>query len=298
VVDNWQGTHTIDEICLIQHDWDDSFNAARRAYYGISAMPTIAGNGLQDVWPDSWLEADYQAHAALPSPMTLDITEDSEGTFTVHIEAEEAIAPGAVFCMVATLDEFVDCYGGGRSHLPHHAKVFMTAVTGDPFTLGAGESVDITKSFTVQPDWDYSTMGVGAWVQRPGGFNPSPCPYSDLTNTHGVLQSRWVPTGGTSVADGAENARLALFPPAPNPFAGEARIAFSLPEHGRVSIELYDVAGRSVAGILDETLPAGRHQARWDGTDASGHDCAAGIYFVRMTYEGSEPLSEKLVKLQ
>jgi hypothetical protein len=296
VVDNWQGTHTLDEICLIQHDWVDSFNAARRGYYGISAMPTIAGNGLQDVWPDSWLEADYQAHAALPSPMRISLTENGEGDFTAHLVAEEDIT-AAKFCMVATLDEFVPS-ATGMSHLPHHAKVFMTAVTGDPFELAAGESLDINKTFIVEPGWDYNKMGVGAWVQKPGGFNPSPCPYADLSITNGVLQSRWIAAGGTSVAENGGIAKLVLSPPSPNPFLDETKISFALPNEGSVSVELYDVVGRRVTSVFDGNLEGGGHEVFWNGRDASGEHCAAGIYFVRVTYAGRETADQKVVKLK
>jgi len=296
VVDNWQQTHTNDEICLVQHDWDDSFNAERRGYYGISAMPTIAGNGLQDVWPDSWLEADYQAHAALPSPLRISITENGQGDFTAHIVAEEDVAD-AKFCMVATLDEYVPS-AAGQSHLPHHAKIFMTAITGDPFELAAGESLDINKTFPIQRDWDSSQVGVAAWVQKPGGFNPSPCPYADLSNTHGVLQSKWIPATVTSVADGGGVAALVLSPPTPNPFLDKTKIAFVLPNEGRVSVELYDVVGRRVTSIFEGTLEGGGHEVFWNGRDASDENCAAGIYFVRVTYAGRETADQKIVKLK
>ena len=259
-------------------------------------MPTIAGNGIQDVWPHSWLEADYQAHAAVPSPLTIDITENGTGDFTVHIEAEEDVLPGARFCMVATLDEDVPSYTG-TSHLPHHAKVFMTAVAGDPFEPGAGESVDISHTFAVEPGWDYSAMGVAAWVQRPGGYNPSPCPYGDLSIPNAALQSRWVPTGGTAVPETPET-RFALSAPSPNPFSGKSRIAYSLPEDGRVTIQLYDVVGRHVAVLADDVLPAGPHAVTWDGFDDGGHECAGGIYFVRMMFEDGQTASEKVVKLK
>jgi len=43
-----------------------------------------------------------------------------------------------------------------------------------------------------------------------------------------------------------------------------------------------DVNGRVVRILLDETRPAGRHSAVWNGHDRSGVDVGPGIYFVRM----------------
>ena len=45
----------------------------------------------------------------------------------------------------------------------------MTGVTGDAFALAAGESTDVTRSLSADPSWDYGSMGVACWVQKPGG---------------------------------------------------------------------------------------------------------------------------------
>jgi hypothetical protein len=188
--------HDETEICLVQNDYDDPFNDARTSFYGINAWPTIVGNGVVDAWPLDCLEDDYEAHDAIPSPLTIMITEQGPGEFTAHIMAEEDVV-GASFFMVATLDEEVPG-ADGMSHLPHHVKVHMTPpATGDPFTLLAGESVEITHTFEVQAGWDYDAMGVAAWVSRPGGTNPSPCSGGFPITMNEVLQSRWVATGGS-----------------------------------------------------------------------------------------------------
>ncbi len=260
-------------------------------------MPTIAGDGLKDSYPGSCFEPDYQALAQRPSPLIITLTENGVGDFTAHIEAEETVT-GALFCMVATHDDMVPAYGGGESHMPYHAVEFLSRTTGDPFSLAAGESVEINGTFTVQPQWDYDSMGVACWVQKAGGVNPADCgQYIDLPVMNEVLQACYIDAGGTSVPDGPE-AKFSLSPPVPNPFVTEARIAFSLREQGHVTIALYDVAGRKVADLVNETLPGGAHATHWDGLDSTGNDCAGGVYFVRMVGEDGLSRSEKLVKLQ
>jgi len=44
-------------------------------------------------------------------------------------------------------------------------------------------------------------------------------------------------------------AGLTLLPPAPNPFAEVAELAFETPDPGRVTLEIFDVAGRRVARL-------------------------------------------------
>jgi hypothetical protein len=64
----------------------------------------------------------------------------------------------------------------------------------------------------------------------------------------------------------------------PNPFNPVTSIRFALPNPGRVTMKLYDVAGREVRVLVDEELPAG-----WHRTVLDAQGLASGIYFCRMT---------------
>jgi hypothetical protein len=74
---------------------------------------------------------------------------------------------------------------------------------------------------------------------------------------------------------------VTLSPVAPNPSAGTARIAFALPEAGRVRLTVFDVRGHEVAVLADGPLTAGRHEARLSGS------LAAGVYLVRLEAGGT-----------
>jgi hypothetical protein len=92
-------------------------------------------------------------------------------------------------------------------------------------------------------------------------------------------------------------AAAALYPNQPNPFNPGTEIRFDLPETGRVRIVVYDVAGREVETLVDETRPAGLWQVRWDGLNKNGEPAATGIYFCRMETPGST-LTTKMVKIR
>jgi parallel beta-helix repeat protein len=64
----------------------------------------------------------------------------------------------------------------------------------------------------------------------------------------------------------------------PNPFSGSATFAYSLDRSGPVRLEVVDLLGRRVALLVNETQPAGRHEARFE---APGR--AAALYQVRLT---------------
>ncbi len=49
---------------------------------------------------------------------------------------------------------------------------------------------------------------------------------------------------------------------------------------------MFDVAGREVATLAHGAWPAGAHEVRWDGRDASGAPAAPGLYFARFAAGG------------
>lgn len=73
-----------------------------------------------------------------------------------------------------------------------------------------------------------------------------------------------------------------LLPPFPNPFNPSTTVRFTLPREGRARVDVYDVAGRLVHTLIDGRLPAGAHEARWDGVTRRGRLAGSGIYFLRL----------------
>jgi hypothetical protein len=72
----------------------------------------------------------------------------------------------------------------------------------------------------------------------------------------------------------------------PNPFNPATTIDYAVAAPSRVTIRVFDVAGRVVRTLVDSHVAAGRRTATWDGTTDSGERAASGIYFVRMEMTG------------
>ncbi|MCP4545027.1 MAG: hypothetical protein GY835_01020 [bacterium] len=69
----------------------------------------------------------------------------------------------------------------------------------------------------------------------------------------------------------------------PNPFNPLTTIRYDLPEPGRVTLRIYDVAGRLVRTLLMRELKgAGRHEVNWAGRDDSGRTVGSGVYLSRL----------------
>ncbi|MBM3308191.1 MAG: metallophosphoesterase [Candidatus Eisenbacteria bacterium] len=86
---------------------------------------------------------------------------------------------------------------------------------------------------------------------------------------------------------------IALHAASPNPAAAAATVRFALPEEADVVLEVFDLAGRKVATLLDGRAGPGPGQVAWDLTGPGGERAASGIYFVRLTV-GATALTSKL----
>ena len=69
----------------------------------------------------------------------------------------------------------------------------------------------------------------------------------------------------------------------PNPFNPTTAITFQIPEDSNVRIEVYDMTGRVVSTLINNTLSAGTYEATWDGRNMSGQTVSSGVYMYKMT---------------
>jgi hypothetical protein len=82
--------------------------------------------------------------------------------------------------------------------------------------------------------------------------------------------------------------RLEAARPNPFRFGDSVTLSFVLPSAGPVSVRVYDVAGRRVADLLDETLAAGTHRVAWDGRGETGAPAPSGVYFIALRTRDGE----------
>lgn len=90
---------------------------------------------------------------------------------------------------------------------------------------------------------------------------------------------------------------LRLFTPYPNPFNPNTTIRFVLDVASEIELTIYDVTGRRVRTLLDETRDAGEHRIHWDGRNRDGGDAATGVYFLRLR-SASESTTQRMVLIR
>lgn len=73
-----------------------------------------------------------------------------------------------------------------------------------------------------------------------------------------------------------------LYPAYPNPFNPFTTLRFDLAMGGNAKLTVFNVLGQQVRVLMDGSLPAGVHQAVWDGANDAGRQLSSGVYFARL----------------
>jgi hypothetical protein len=157
--------------------------------------------------------------------------------------------------------------------------------------------------YVVRTNWQGDTL----WTQTYGGSNfdiaysiqqtiDSGYVVAGVTNSpSGTVQGDFyvVKMGPDRVSDVGMSppslTRFELNPNYPNPFNPSTTISFSLSTESKVKLEVFDVTGRQVTTLINQTVQLGEHQAVFDGSGLP-----SGIYFARLISQ-HEQATQKLL---
>ena len=95
------------------------------------------------------------------------------------------------------------------------------------------------------------------------------------------------PVGCTNTGVGDTPSAVQLLGNYPNPFNPATTIVFSLDVSTEASVRIADVSGRIVTTLTLGKLPAGRHEAVWNGRNDAGHPVASGVYLYELQALGT-----------
>ena len=65
----------------------------------------------------------------------------------------------------------------------------------------------------------------------------------------------------------------------PNPFNPSTTIPFTITEPGLAVVTIYDISGREIRQILNESLRSGFYSTIWDGKNSNGAPVSSGVYY-------------------
>lgn len=72
----------------------------------------------------------------------------------------------------------------------------------------------------------------------------------------------------------------------PNPFNPSTEIRFAIPKQSNVKLVVYDIIGRVIATLVNETLPVGNYRTMWNGKADDGRAVSSSVYFYHIQADG------------
>ena len=89
-------------------------------------------------------------------------------------------------------------------------------------------------------------------------------------------------SGGGPQAMGEVDLENLAFDVSPSPFSGRLAIKLQGVAGSRMTLKIYDVAGRLIKTFFDNDLMECNQHILWDGRDNLHRKCAVGVYFLRL----------------
>lgn len=118
------------------------------------------------------------------------------------------------------------------------------------------------------PGNDFRIAGVNAetGTSIPGGYVSAFTNFFNIVSVTGLhIESEEIPN------------KYDLQQNYPNPFNPSTKIRFSIPNHDKVKLTVFDITGKAILTLVDKELEAGVYTYDWDATHLS-----SGIYFYKL----------------
>jgi hypothetical protein len=154
--------------------------------------------------------------------------------------------------------------------------------------MGAGAAALILgRTPSLSPQQVYNAMSAGAITDGFTGGVPNTRWGAGKLNVYAAISI----STGVDITPGIPLA-FSLDQNYPNPFNPSTVIGYMIPRSGYVTLEVFDILGRSVRTLVSGEQGFGQHSVRFD---ASG--LASGVYFYRLRAAGLL-LTKKLMVLR
>jgi len=282
-----------------------AFHYTQVTYNGLGDM----GNGRGVIWADFDNDTFLDLYVARHDETDLFLLSDGEGNFNrVPVGPDEAtMGSNAVACGDVNGDGRIDVvisredaanvlFENGLGESNHWVQLHLTGSGTNTGAIGTRVVLTadgVSQTRLISPGSGYLScsavdphFGLGAVV----AIDQIDLYWPD--GTHQVVGPRIgdrviAITEGIDPVSAVENDETprsnVLSGAYPNPFNPSTTISFVLQHTARARLAVYNVDGRLVRVLADETFSSGPHELVWNGTDSSQRAMASGTYLFRLT---------------
>jgi hypothetical protein len=168
------------------------------------------------------------------------------------------------------------------NELPAHIAMSLT-------DNNTGEVFDVTQV----SELTFTTVAKGSF---PSSGNEAVPVYPELGSSHFTVNISYSEMG-TDNEEHTMPIKYALHQNYPNPFNPTTTLRYDLPETGLVKINIYDMLGKHIKILINQTQDAGYKSVIWDATNDYGKPVSAGIYLYQIQ-AGEYMQTKKMVLLK
>ncbi len=240
--------NSIDELSPSNNSADDTVTVIQKPPVNLALLKTATSSSVESTsYPPSYAvdgNSSTRWSSAFSDPQWLKV--DLGNVYNVdHVSIAWETAYASEFEVLVSTD-------GSNWEVAQH----ITSGTGGLNVLPVGMPARYVEIYGIKraTQWGYSIYELGVYA---------------TDTTTGVSGESHVPTG------------YRLDDNFPNPFNPSTSIGYRIPKAGHVVLDVYDVLGRRVLGLVDRTEPAGYYMVSVD----SGR-LASGVYFYKLTCGG------------
>ena len=214
---------------------------------------------------------------ALPAPVTVTMWGDwdpgtSTGTVYAQFRNDSTATLNGAVNFVVTEDSIYRTTPYEQWH-NHVARDYLPTHVGESVSIPAGDSVTLSRSFTLNTAWNADRIQFVSWIQNPV-LNPT-------DSTKEIWQGAMLDIAQLGIAEYTGTGVAATnITAAPNPCVNSTRFAFTLESGERYQISIFDVSGRRVR-TLDGRANGSAETVEWDLRNETGNRVSSGVYLYR-----------------
>jgi hypothetical protein len=262
--------------------------ALQRMYY--YPAPVYSGGSWGYYTPYLWFDGQkggtgytgWQAYITdrlnQPAPVTITMWGDwtrtqSTGTIYAQFRNDSTATINGTVYFVVTEDSIYRVVPNGDQWHNHVARDYLPTHSGESVSIPPGDSITLSREFTLDASWDASMIEFVTWIQDPV-MQPA-------DSTKEVWQGATLDVDELGIEEfESHEVSRSQISPIPNPCVDGTRFSFAIPAGDRYSIAFYDVSGRKVK-TLSGIASGDEETIEWNLKNDRGIRVTAGVYLYQ-----------------
>ena len=295
------------QAILVKSDGDDNFEQGEKVLWHEAGhgFPWFTGNGNDHIPGTDLKINDGKWHHVV---VVWAYDESSNGTYSSAEMWVDGVKATVDAGYKANTDDnsgdkiFIGMPSGNEASGPNYFQGEIKEIAiwdGNLYALAInslyndGSPIDATSDYR---NYGSASDLVGYWKMNEASGNKV-TDYSTKGNTGTVHGASWerkiysengpfqlhIDASGLSVDDNTSLPdQFQLHANFPNPFNPTTTISYDLPEQAQVTLGIYDLLGKKIKTLVNQSQDAGNKIAMWDGTDNLGRQVSAGVYLYQI----------------